>query len=214
MAVSQIPNMDVVDLTTNSDNDADDADDNDADDKGGGYAPGEQIVLQTHSGRHRTKDLPPPGLKVCVHGQPKALPRMRHFRNGLHNPANGQAAAFKAAAQAASHRAANGPIYEKGVAVAVTLTFHMRRPNSDFIRGQRLVERLRNCVPLVRPTRPDIDNLSKFVLDALNGLAYHDDSQVVKLVACKLVDTEDDCGGRTEIEVAAFPMGSQFTHSR
>ena len=34
--------------------------------------------------------------------------------------------------------------------------------------------------------RPDIDNLVKSVFDALNGLAYYDDSQICKLTVCKL----------------------------
>ena len=38
----------------------------------------------------------------------------------------------------------------------------------------------------VRPTKkPDCDNIAKIVLDALNGIAYYDDSQVVSLVVRK-----------------------------
>lgn len=33
--------------------------------------------------------------------------------------------------------------------------------------------------------RPDCDNIAKSVLDALNGLAYKDDSQIVKLTVIK-----------------------------
>ena len=34
----------------------------------------------------------------------------------------------------------------------------------------------------IRPTkRPDLDNVAKSILDALNGIAYHDDSAVVSL---------------------------------
>ena len=34
----------------------------------------------------------------------------------------------------------------------------------------------------IRPTKkPDLDNVAKAILDALNGLAYHDDSEVVEL---------------------------------
>lgn len=33
--------------------------------------------------------------------------------------------------------------------------------------------------------KPDIDNLIKSVLDALNGLAYADDSQIIKVTAVK-----------------------------
>lgn len=34
-------------------------------------------------------------------------------------------------------------------------------------------------------TKPDIDNLAKCVLDALNGIAYRDDNQVVRLEVSK-----------------------------
>lgn len=33
--------------------------------------------------------------------------------------------------------------------------------------------------------KPDVDNIAKTVLDALNGVAYADDSQVVRLVVNK-----------------------------
>jgi len=43
---------------------------------------------------------------------------------------------------------------------------------------------------VIRPTsRPDIDNYVKAVMDAVNGLAYHDDAQVVSLFA-KLIYSE------------------------
>ena len=39
----------------------------------------------------------------------------------------------------------------------------------------------------IRPTkRPDLDNIAKAILDALNGLAYRDDSQIVSLKIRKL----------------------------
>ena len=33
--------------------------------------------------------------------------------------------------------------------------------------------------------RPDVDNISKIILDSLNGLAYKDDSQISKLIVTK-----------------------------
>ena len=39
---------------------------------------------------------------------------------------------------------------------------------------------------MIRPTvKPDCDNLAKSILDSLNGLAYHDDKQVVDLFVKK-----------------------------
>jgi Holliday junction resolvase RusA-like endonuclease len=35
------------------------------------------------------------------------------------------------------------------------------------------------------PGKPDLDNVAKAVLDALNGVIYEDDKQVIKLVAEK-----------------------------
>lgn len=49
-----------------------------------------------------------------------------------------------------------------------------------------------------------MDNLAKFVLDSMNKLVYEDDKQVVKLVVCKLFDSEHGCNGRTVVELAKF----------
>lgn len=39
--------------------------------------------------------------------------------------------------------------------------------------------------------KPDIDNISKIILDGLNGVAYKDDSQVCKLEIIKRYDYEN-----------------------
>lgn len=44
---------------------------------------------------------------------------------------------------------------------------------------------------LMKPTtKPDTDNIAKIVLDALNGIAYHDDAQIVELQVTKLYSDE------------------------
>lgn len=44
---------------------------------------------------------------------------------------------------------------------------------------------------LIVPTvKPDTDNVAKIVLDALNGIAYHDDAQIVQLTVLKRYSTE------------------------
>lgn len=42
-----------------------------------------------------------------------------------------------------------------------------------------------------KKTRPDIDNLGKTVLDALNGIAFKDDGQVSEFLCFKRFSTED-----------------------
>ncbi len=49
--------------------------------------------------------------------------------------------------------------------------------------------------------RVDTDNLAKLVLDALNGVAWLDDSQIVRLSVEKHVDRENP---RTEVEVSTL----------
>lgn len=51
---------------------------------------------------------------------------------------------------------------------------------------------------IIRPTKkPDADNIAKIIADALNGIAYRDDSQIVSLKIEKYFDTYP----RTEIAI-------------
>ena len=43
---------------------------------------------------------------------------------------------------------------------------------------------------LEHPKKPDLDNVAKVYLDAMNGIVYKDDVQVVKLRVSKRYDTE------------------------
>lgn len=73
----------------------------------------------------------------------------------------------------------------------------------------------RNIPKKRRPTalphhRPDLDNLVKSVKDALNGVAYHDDGQIVKLSAQKTYGTP--AGVRITIAPAfRLPPGCEST---
>lgn len=42
-----------------------------------------------------------------------------------------------------------------------------------------------------RPIKPDIDNITKIIMDALNGLAYTDDNQITLLLVAKQYGEED-----------------------
>ena len=52
-------------------------------------------------------------------------------------------------------------------------------------RGVRSDMRKRDGDAQVEIEKPDADNIAKLVLDALNGVAYHDDSQVSALLVVK-----------------------------
>lgn len=72
-------------------------------------------------------------------------------------------------------------------------------PKSMSKKDRKLIEEGK-----LRPKiKPDIDNVSKCVLDAINGIAYKDDSQVVKLVTEKRYDDN------TRVEVVLEEMGNE-----
>ena len=95
------------------------------------------------------------------------------------------------------------PVFGSNQPVVVNIKFFMRRPNTHF-KGKDRQNALRAGMPLAHVVVPDLDNMVKFVLDGMNELVYQDDKQVVKLVACKLFDSEGDCNGRTVVKVTKF----------
>lgn len=65
--------------------------------------------------------------------------------------------------------------FEQGVAVDLRVIAYMRIPASASKRKQSTM-----LSGEIRPTKkPDSDNILKAVLDGLNGVAYHDDAQIV-----------------------------------
>ena len=62
------------------------------------------------------------------------------------------------------------------------IKFNFKRPKSHYTsKGE-----LKVSAPKKHTKKPDIDNLLKFVLDALNRTLYMDDAQVVSLAGRKL----------------------------
>lgn len=81
------------------------------------------------------------------------------------------------------------PPAPKGGAVAVSIEAFLMRPKSHYGTGKR-AEFLKESAPVWPTGKPDGDNLAKTVKDALNGLAWHDDSQVVSLLVEKKYSCE------------------------
>ncbi len=67
-------------------------------------------------------------------------------------------------------------------AVHVALIFNMPRPKAHFGSGGKL----KPGAPMFHKSKPDVDKISRCVLDALTSIAYLDDSQVCSLYAQKM----------------------------
>lgn len=127
------------------------------------------------------------GLTVYLHVpyRPEPQQRHRHARNGrTYDPCSGSKANFLELCR----RMANPPdaaSFERPLQCAMTLTF--ARPKSHLTSKGAL----RKGVPDRHIYKPDTDNLAKFVMDALNGVYYKDDSQVYQLTVLKRYGEED-----------------------
>ena len=92
-----------------------------------------------------------------------------------------------------------------GTSVRVEVGFYFPRPKRHFKKGfmSRCREALTHFgfVQRTPATGPDIDNLAKFVLDAMNGIVHEDDRQVVELLASKHKDSNGTIDGHTVIKV-------------
>ena len=102
---------------------------------------------------------------------------------------------FKAALRLGWHQA--GAEKLQGEIVA-NVTFVFARPPK--------VPKKLGTARLSKPTKPDLDNLQKSCFDALNGLAYDDDSQIVSVVATKYRAAEGEVPGVT-IELSPVSAG-------
>src|SRR5262245_39573917 len=69
------------------------------------------------------------------------------------------------------------------------------RAELDFLFHRKAFPKYMGTLRMPRIAKPDADNLIKAVLDALNGLAYKDDSQVFALAVSKMYAAEGEVPG-------------------
>lgn len=76
--------------------------------------------------------------------------------------------------------------FPKDKPLYVSIAAHFRIPKSA---SRKKAEAMRNHD--IPPTKkPDCDNIAKIICDALNGIAYYDDSQIAKLEVSKFYGDE------------------------
>ena len=83
--------------------------------------------------------------------------------------------------------AENKQTFFDGEPVEMYITAYFPIPKSTTKKDR---ERIRNK-ELFPIKKPDSDNIAKVICDALNGVAYHDDTQVVKLEVRKVFTEEE-----------------------
>ena len=136
----------------------------------------------------------PETITFVVDGEPVPQPRARVSTRGgfarAYVPRQHPVHAYRDSI-AITAKAAGATVTEDAVSVTISATFG--RPKSH-----RNKSGLRKTAPLL--PREDVDNLAKAVLDALTGVAWHDDKQVASLHIVKRYGT----AGATEVTIAKF----------
>lgn len=83
--------------------------------------------------------------------------------------------------------ATGGYRYPDDAALIVTITFSYKPPRSiSKVKAKKMIDGEINYLK-----KPDLDNLAKAVLDGLNGIAFKDDAQIVRLNVSKEYGRED-----------------------
>ena len=131
-------------------------------------------------------------IKLTVLGVPKAQGRHKHFTrgkfSGTYDPSKDKKETFAGILQGqAPETLIDAPIF-------LELTFYMPRPKAHYGIGSKS-EILKDSAPEWHTSKPDGDNLEKFVTDSLNGIYYKDDSLICFVIRKKVYSERP----RTEI---------------
>lgn len=123
-------------------------------------------------------------IKFTIPGAPVGKGRPRVTRHGTYTPQKTrdyeELVRWKYAQQAQNYR------FPDGAALAMMVFAYYPIPASATKHRREAME-----AGTELPTkRPDFDNIAKLASDALNGIAYKDDAQIVRAVVCKVYDKE------------------------
>lgn len=116
-----------------------------------------------------------------VPGEPQGKARARTCRNGhTYTPEN--TVLYENLVKTEYERQCGKAMVEEGIPLSMTIIAHYSIPASWSKSKKSLAEKNE-----IRPTKkPDADNVAKVICDALNGVAYKDDTQVVSLFVQKV----------------------------
>ena len=107
-------------------------------------------------------------IAFSVEGKPIQQGSMRAFNNRIVHNKTKELMEWRSKVAQAAHLAGCSPI---DGAITISMRFRYQRPKS--------ITRIQPTVP------PDLDKQIRSILDALTGVAYADDSQVVRITATK-----------------------------
>ena len=115
-------------------------------------------------------------ISFVVPGEPRGKGRPRFTKTG-HPYTDSETRAYENKIIAYYRKAAGAARFPQDAFVAVYVVAYIPMPKSA-TKANRAAMEAKQILP---SRKPDIDNIAKAVLDALNGVAYHDDARVQKI---------------------------------
>lgn len=123
-------------------------------------------------------------MRLFIPGAPVGKGRPRFAKRGAHVVAYTpqKTAEYERLIKTLYNEKYGKPEFAEDDALSVEITAYTPIPTS-FSKAKKRDA----AAAIIRPTKkPDIDNILKAVMDALNGLAYADDKQIVAVKAIKI----------------------------
>ena len=138
----------------------------------------------------KSRDTPPGAISFYVHATPKGKGRPRFSQDrlgGVHTYTPNDTRIFEErviTAYLEQVGTRQRPHFPKGAPLVLEAEINFAPPESASKK-----KKMEMLAGRIRPTkRPDADNVLKAIADGLNGLAYHDDAQLVEMNGSKYYD--------------------------
>ena len=129
-------------------------------------------------------------MRFTIRGKPqgKARPRFNTYTGRTYTPS--KTGAYEKFI-ALCYRQAGGKLLDGAIRIDIKAYYPIAKSHTKKNKAAMESGEIKATI------KPDVDNVAKAVLDALNGLAFDDDKQVVRLEVSKRYDHE----ARVEVEI-------------
>jgi Holliday junction resolvase RusA-like endonuclease len=123
-------------------------------------------------------------FESTINFEPVSLKRHRHrLKGGTYDPSKKEKEDFIKSIE-------NFPTEKMGKPIKCILNFYCKRPKTHYKTG-KFAGILKDTSPKYNTNNKDLDNMVKFVLDALNDKLYTDDSLIFEITCSKLYSDAD-----------------------
>ena len=122
-------------------------------------------------------------MRFVIPGPPqgKGRPRFSTYGGAVRTHTPQKTVAYENLVKLEYERQCNGRRFADDSLLSVEIVAFFSMP-----KNVSKVKRAAMLEGKIRPTKkPDVDNIAKIICDSLNGIAYHDDKQIVKLIVYK-----------------------------